>query len=90
MATRPTGNADCFREEMKGNVRFRLHEIHGEKGKRYAVEMSAYSSFAEEWKLLHFLGSFDLRPATDFFEKMVSGIRGYSWMDDEVLLDGEE
>ena len=90
MATTQPGNADCFREEMKGNVRFRLHEIHSEKGKLYAVETSAYSSFAEGWKLLHFIGSFDLLTATDFFEKMVSGIRGYSWMDDDFLLEGEK
>ena len=89
MGARPTGDADCFREERKGNVRFRLHEINGEKGKQYAVETSVYSTFTEEWKLLHFIGSFDLRTATEIFENMVSGILDYSWMDDALLLEGE-
>ena len=52
MGTRPTGDADCFREELKGNVRVRLHEIDGDTGKRYVVEVSAYSrlSVKSRWR----------------------------------------
>ena len=43
-----------------------------------------------DWRrLLHFIGSFDLRTATEIFENMVSGILDYSWMDDALLLEGE-
>jgi hypothetical protein len=89
MDDQPIGGDDCFREEKKGNIRVRLHEIPGERSKMYVLEVSAYSNFAEDWKILDLIGSFDLQTATALFEKLASGIRGYSWVDDELLLHGE-
>jgi len=90
MGNQSTDDDACFREETKGNVRVRLHETEGENGKRYVVEVSAYSSFACQWKILQLAGSFDLQTANDVFAGLTRRIRGYSWMDDEYLLDGDQ
>ncbi len=90
MDDQPDVGDDCFREEKKGNIRVRLHEIPGEHSKRYVLEVSAYSTFAEDWKILRLIGSFDLQTATDLFEKLAGRICGYSWVDDEILFHGDD
>ena len=80
---------DCFREVTKGNVRVRMHEVLGKGAKMYVVEVSAYSLFSTDWKILSLQGTFDLQTANRLFEKLTSRIRGYSWMDEDFIRDDQ-
>ena len=88
METPPT-EADFRKDTVNGNVRFRLHEFQTACGPRYGVELSAYSRFAERWKLQQFTAGLDLQAATELFDRLADTITGYCWMDDEYLLEGE-
>ncbi len=78
------------KEKVNGNVRFRLHEFHTASGPRFGVELSIYSSFADEWKLDQFTAGLDLQAATELFDWVADTISGYSWSDDEFVRQGEQ
>jgi len=75
------------KERIKGNVRIVLHEIATQRGTSYGVEVSVYSSFAGRWKLVSFTAGPDFVEATAMFNRLVGGIRGYCWRDDDYLLE---
>jgi hypothetical protein len=89
METPPT-ETDFRKETVNGNVRFRLHEFQTASGPRYGVEVSAYSSFADRWKLQQFTAGLDLQTAMQLFDRLAATIGGYCWMDDEYVLKGEQ
>lgn len=78
------------KETVNGNVRFRLYEFETERGTKYGVELSAFSSFADQWKLQQFVAGLDLQTATELFNGFAGDVGGYCWMDDEYLPKGEQ
>ena len=78
------------KEKVNGNVRFSLYEFQTASGPRYGVELSIYSSFADQWKLDQFTAGLDLPPATELFDWLVDTISGYSWLDDKFVLNREQ
>ena len=89
METQPP-EAAFLEEKVNGNVRFRLHEFQTAGGPKYGVEVSAYSSFADQWKLQEFTAGMDLPAATELFDQLADAIGGYCWMDDEYLPKSEQ
>jgi hypothetical protein len=76
-----------FEETLKGNVRIRLHCFDTDDCTKYGVELSAYNSWAGQWKLLLFQGGMDRTDADVMVEELAARIRGFDWHADDFLLE---
>lgn len=89
METQPP-EAFIRKEKVNGNVRFRLHEFQTASGPRFGIELSIYSSFADQWKLDQFTAGLELQAATELFDWVADTISGYSWLDDKFVQKDEQ
>jgi hypothetical protein len=71
----------CLDEAFRGVVRIRLYEYDTDVGRRQAIELTAWNSWAGQAKLISFSGGLDPAAARAAFDAASRDIETYSWME---------
>lgn len=81
-------NDVCLAEAVKGNARCRLHEYVTITGNRQCLlEISAYNSWADQWKLLFAAGCIPRAEGEFVVQRFRENVRGYSWYTDNFVFE---
>lgn len=80
----------CLDETFKGVVRIRLYEYGTDAGRRQAIELTAWNSWAGQAKLISFSGGMDPATARAAFDAASRNIETYSWMEGDLVYQGEQ
>jgi len=77
-------------EAFKGNLRIRIHKLStiGDPP-TYLVDVSAWSAWGEQAKLLFAQGGIDLEDARGLLASLTEQLRWYDWHEDEVLWEDD-